>query len=350
MKSRHYPAIDGLRGISILCVVLSHAGNGWEHIFPGTLGVMLFFVISGFVITRLLLQEIALKNTIALKKFYLLRVLRLMPALMLYLSIFVPLLLFLGADITSVHVLSGLVYMANYYHIFVGYPEYNPMPILWSLAVEEHFYLLFPLCLSLLHPYPRMLLCLLMVYVITVLVWRYWLYFHCFTDALWICGHKERIRAQGSDAIMDVIVYGIIVALLDRFYPETIQKIARRRLVVCSALLLLIFCVTIRSPAFRETLRYSMEGFASALLLTGIVYGDYFKKILGHPLLVYIGKISYALYLFHFGVLITLEAWTNSPIFDNITIITYILLSFALAIACYHWVERPIQQIRQNYR
>jgi len=93
-------------------VVLSHAGNGFEKIFPGGLGVTIFFVISGFLITGLLLQEIASTGSLNLKRFYFKRGLRLIPSLLFYLVLFVPVLLYFGSSITPLHIASGIFYFA----------------------------------------------------------------------------------------------------------------------------------------------------------------------------------------------------------------------------------------------
>jgi len=90
LLKNYIPELQGLRGICILLVVLSHAGNGFEKVFPGGLGVNLFFVLSGFLITRQLREEVMLTHTLALGHFYAKRVLRLLPPLLLYLIIFVP--------------------------------------------------------------------------------------------------------------------------------------------------------------------------------------------------------------------------------------------------------------------
>ena len=193
-----------MRGISILLVVLSHAGNGFAKIFPGGLGVTIFFVISGFLITNLLLQEIATTGSLNLKRFYFKRVLRLMPSLLFYLVLFVSVLLYLGSSITPLHIASGIFYFANYYHIFIGYPPYNPLPILWSLAVEEHFYIIFPLLILLFRKNPLKILPFLCLLLALTPIWR---------TILYNSADFTKLRLQGSDAIFDCIIYGCVAAI-----------------------------------------------------------------------------------------------------------------------------------------
>ena len=349
MKLEYIPAIDGLRAVSILCVVLSHAGNGMERLFPGTLGVIIFFAISGFVITRGLLQEYAQSGRISLGRFYQRRALRLLPALLLYLIVFVPLLWCLGADITGVHIASGLLYVANYYHIFIGYPDYNPLPILWSLAVEEHFYLLFPLLFLFLAKHPKMLALMLCAAIILILLWRLWLYSHCMESALWICGRAGQIRAHGTDAIADTICYGILAALLVHHWPEYARRLLGSKGALIAALAGLVIALIVRNPAFRETLRYSLEALCAALLIGHCLYvpASRITRILQHPWMVTIGKISYPLYLFHFGVLITIEALQGTHQLRGAgEILLYLGLSFAAALLCYYGVEQAVRRKR----
>src|SRR6185369_6336028 len=209
----YLPALDGLRAVSILLVVISHAGYGLEKLFAGTMGVIIFFVISGFLITRQMIVETEETGTFNAKRFYLRRIFRLIPALLLYLFIFVPLLLYLGSDISMAHIATGVFYLANYYHVFIGYPLYNPMPILWSLSVEEHFYILFPFVILLFRKNLKGLIIPLSIMAFLILCWRAFLYSHCFDHGLAICGLPDRIREQGTDAVFDCILYGVLIAL-----------------------------------------------------------------------------------------------------------------------------------------
>jgi peptidoglycan/LPS O-acetylase OafA/YrhL len=181
-KLNYIPALDGLRAIAILLVVISHAG--FEKAVPGSLGVIIFFVISGFLLTRQMIVEVERTGTLNIKAFYLRRLLRLMPALIFYLLLICSTLYLLGVMISTPQVLSGLFYFANYYHVFVGYPAHSPMPILWSLSVEEHFYILFPFIIILFRNNLRKAIPWLIVATLLALVWRYILFTTC-ADVRW---------------------------------------------------------------------------------------------------------------------------------------------------------------------
>ena len=128
-------SLDGIRGLAIILVVISHAFPG-TYAMGGPAGVSLFFVLSGFLITSLLLSENESNGRIDLKKFFGRRALRLGPALIVYLSFMVIL---QGWSAT----LPTLFYLGNYAQIAGGYVGANAHT--WSLAVEEHFYLVWPL-------------------------------------------------------------------------------------------------------------------------------------------------------------------------------------------------------------
>jgi hypothetical protein len=157
MKDVHYPhtqvipSFDGIREISVLIVVLAH--SGLEALVPGGLGVTIFFFLSGFLITTLMLAENRRTGEINILKFYARRMFRLMPPLFISLAI--------AYCFTCIGLLSGGItigglaaqfYFANYYGLF--FDPGNTVPdgtgILWSLAVEEHFYIVYPLFIAVL--------------------------------------------------------------------------------------------------------------------------------------------------------------------------------------------------------
>src|SRR3954451_3919195 len=146
----YQPGLDGLRAISVVAVVLYHAGFSWMH--GGFLGVEVFFVVSGFLITSLLLEEREGTGGVRLKQFWLRRARRLLPALFaVLLAVGVWMALFgTSQQQSDMHrdLLPGLFYFANWGQIFGGaqyFGNFSPLRHLWSLAVEEQWYLLWPL-------------------------------------------------------------------------------------------------------------------------------------------------------------------------------------------------------------
>jgi peptidoglycan/LPS O-acetylase OafA/YrhL len=353
-RSGYMPALDGLRAISISLVVISHWGHGLDRIFPGLFGVVIFFVISGFLITRQLAQELAHSGTLNLRAFYRRRFFRLAPALLLYLTIFIPVLLGLGAIMTPIQIAAGVFYFANYYHLFIGYWPLSPMPILWSLSVEEHFYLLFPLCLLGFSRNVKTILPWLCVALIGVFLWRVKLYSGCSTDpAWWACGWPGIIRVYGTDAIFDCILYGCITALALHYFPARVRSLFINRAAFSVALLGVFASLVIRNPAFRETLRYSVQSGCAAILILNILFSPQtrLRAALSWPPLVLLGRLSYSLYLFHYGVLVTIEGLRGNANISNgpTDFVAYLLISASLAAASYFLVERPMVQIGRRF-
>jgi len=144
----HRPSLDGLRGVAILLVVAAHAGV----LGGGTLGVDLFFVLSGFLITTLLLEEHASTGAISLRAFYVRRAARLLPALWLLLAAYALYASLAGGSLGSAgHVAGataiGLGYVANFFAAAWSPAQCHYLAHLWSLAEEEQFYVLWPLAL-----------------------------------------------------------------------------------------------------------------------------------------------------------------------------------------------------------
>src|SRR5687768_902506 len=147
----HLPGLDGLRAIAVVAVMVYHANSSWLH--GGFLGVEVFFVISGYLITLLLIAEHERTGRVSLSQFWLRRARRLLPALfvmlamlMVYLALGFP----RARGRTRGDILGGLSYLSNWYQIWVGAgytarEAFAPLRHLWSLAVEEQFYLIWPL-------------------------------------------------------------------------------------------------------------------------------------------------------------------------------------------------------------
>ena len=349
----YLPALDGLRAVSILLVVISHAGL--SYVVPGGLGVLIFFVISGFLITRQMIVEVERTGSLNIKAFYLRRIFRLLPALILYLVLFSIILLGLSSIITPMHLASGLFYFANYYQVFIGYPLHNPVPIAWSLAVEEHYYIVFPFLILMARKNLREILPLLGILVMAVLVWRIFLFSACHAQPeLAACGLPGEDRIfHATDSIFDCILYGAIAALVLHYHSDIVRRhlIGRNILLLAGACLLIT--LLFRDEMFRETLRISLQCILIAVIIVNILFGEWEKprSILAYKSMVWIGRLSYSLYLFHFGVLITVQAFQNhkQTLTEPIDFILYFILSFTFAAGSYYLVEKPMIGVRKRF-
>lgn len=292
----YIPGLDGMRAICVSLVMVAHAG--FEAVVPGGLGVTVFFFLSGFLITGLLIDEKQASGRVSLKNFYLRRFLRLSPELGLLLLYGITIGL-LYRPVSGVDILSALTYTSNYVNLYresIGDGTIR-WPHLWSLAVEEHFYLTFPLLMVFVADRPR-LLCGAMVGVCCVaLAWRI---------AIVTGGTPFDLPATytyiASDARADSIAYGCLTAVLFKLFPSRIEGAGLGYALLGAALVLLAASLAIRGFYFRETWRYSLQGMALLLLFVAIFRNSHcvwIITLLENPILKWLGSLSYGAYLWH---------------------------------------------------
>lgn len=330
------PALDGLRAFSILLVVLSHAGLG--HWVPGGLGVTIFFFISGFIITRLLIHEVEQTTEIAIAPFYLRRFARLFPALLCYVCLSLLVLKFTAVNFDGLEVWAVFLYFVNYYGIYLGpaAEEFvSPFSITWSLAIEEHFYLAFPLIFTALIGNTRRFIYTLIFLLGAILLWRcYLVYGVGLTDL-------PRYRLyKASDTRIDSIIWGVLFSVCWARFAHFRAKI-QAPWCWCSGASLLFVSLLIRDEAFRESWRYSIQGLGLFLLCYALVINQgYLSAILRSGFMQYLGKISYSLYLYHWLLYGVLDYYAGSwSVAARLSLM--LPMSFLLASASYHAVEQP---------
>lgn len=290
------PGLDGIRAVAILVVMLGHYGLG--RIVPGGLGVTIFFFLSGFLITTLLLRESDRNGPVDLRNFYVRRFLRLAPELTAFVLLTGAAALALGQTIRPVELLAALLYFTNYYHLAQGMciETCADWHSLWSLAVEEHFYLVFPLVLILTRSAPRRLLLILSAVLVIGPLWRIAVELSGRFDPEW--------TYKASDARLDSIAYGAWLAVVFARFPGWLVRARERGApLLALAAILMLLSLTIRDPLFRATLRYTLQGVA-----LGLAFVALYASALGGPLLAvlerrplrWIGQVSYGAYLWHF--------------------------------------------------
>jgi peptidoglycan/LPS O-acetylase OafA/YrhL len=356
----HLPALDGLRAVSILLVIVSHVGFG--GIVPGGLGVTLFFAISGFIITRLLLAEWEARGRIAMGAFYARRVLRLSPALLAYAACAGLAMAAMGAPFVPSEWLAMLFYGANYYALWVGFPDHpglapHPFSILWSLAVEEHFYLLFPaLLVALLRRgwfLPAMALgCA------ASLAWRFVVHAACGEgggpEAL--CGTFPAYRIHmATDTRLDALLYGCALAWLCR--PGGMPGWVRAGWPLLLGGAMVLASLLIRDPVFRETARHSLQSAGIVLALGPLLFAPawgWLRAALSWPPALLVGRMSYVLYLFHWlavglACAATGEAMREAP-YGAAWYAVFLLATLVPAAAVYWGIERPVARLRRRLR
>lgn len=347
------PSLNGLRAVSVLLVLLAHSGFG--AIVPGGMGVTIFFFLSGYLITTLMLDESERLGNIAIPSFYARRFFRLAPPLFVTLTIAYSLTYFglLSGHVTVEGLMAQLLYFANYYAIFFD-PNGQTTPpgtgIIWSLAVEEHFYIFFPLLMTAFvrsAARPRNIATILILACLVVLAWRIHLVRSpgFFTDRTYLA----------SDTRIDSIIYGCLMAFLinPMRAPNRLEKMSFTQWTLFSiGLGLLLFSLIYRNPAFRETFRYSVQGIALfPIFYFAILFHDNaLFRHLNSSWAVRIGTYSYAIYLIHQIVIFVIR--------ENVTFIrddpffifpATLAISIAYAAVIDRFVDPYFRQLRRKY-
>ena len=267
-KFGYIPGLDGLRAIAVLIVMVAHLG--FEHVVPGGFGVTVFFFISGFLITRLLLAE-SEKSGIGLKNFYLRRFVRLYPALlfMLFGTVAIYGLSGIGGA-TATELTAGVFYFTNIFQVFVrattdGLP-FMPWTHLWSLAVEEHFYLIFPAFMLLCNKNWKRAAIILALLIAIVPLWRTFIMFG--TDLPY-----ADYNYMMTDARFDSLAWGCLLSVL--LHLKGNLKAFKPLLGLIPAVfagLAIIASFLIRDETFRYTLRFTLQGAALFVLVLNFYY------------------------------------------------------------------------------
>lgn len=351
-KKRYMPGLDGLRAISVLAVIAYHLNLSWAP--GGFLGVGVFFVLSGYLITDQLMAHWQDTGRLDLKDFWMRRLRRLMPGLFFMLGIIsLYLLLFDRSMLISLKgdILSAVLYFNNWWLIFhqVSYFESfgPPSPIghLWSLAIEEQFYLLWPLILILLlrlTPQRSKLVLFTIIGAAASVVAMAFIY-NVGTD-------PSRVY-YGTDTRAFALLIGAALAIIwpSRSLQKQIPRNPRLILDVTGVVGLLgIILIMWRTNEYNASLY--LGGLASFSILTAVV-----TVILAHPAtltgrvmgckpLRWIGVRSYSLYLWHFPVIILTTPAVDTGGLNVGRMVIQLTITLILAVFSYKYIEEPIRR------
>jgi peptidoglycan/LPS O-acetylase OafA/YrhL len=345
-NSLYIPSLDGIRAISVFIVFLSHAGLGAT--IPGGFGVTIFFLLSGFLITTLLRMEFSRYQRISLRDFYLRRVLRILPPLYVSMALAIGL-FFIGSEHASIPLagtLAQALQVSNFYMIFASPGVILPgTGVFWSLAIEEHFYLLFPLLYVWMCPRfsARRQTIILITLCAAALAWRCILRFHFNVDT---------IRTYyGTDTRFDAILLGCVFAIIaNPILRDPLHKWFLRRMkwLLPLAIIVLLGTLLERDESFRETFRYTLQGLALIPLFIAAIHyqSSWPVRFLNLPLIRFLGVLSYSLYLCHSIILETVQRnWhTNAVLTGTVSLAGAI----GFATLVHYGVERPCTKIRKR--
>jgi peptidoglycan/LPS O-acetylase OafA/YrhL len=351
----YVPALDGLRALAVIAVILYHADLGWLP--GGFIGVEVFFVISGFLITSLLLEEAEREGGIALRQFWLRRARRLLPAVYVML-VLVSAWALLFSDLMVGQLrhdfLPAVFYVSNWWQIFFSdVPYFAPVdpPLLrhlWSLAVEEQWYLLWPFAFVALMRWKRnraqaaqtLLIIAVVIMLLTAVLYNgnadrtNFLYLSTLTRSTGLL-----LGAAGA-----MLWRPWLASVRSRRNTPTVADMPERVLSIAafaSGALLLLLAVVLRvegAVLYRGGL--ALVSVSSLVLVAATVHPNAvgLRRIMGSRPLVEIGKRSYGLYLWHWPIFLFSDARESAGKFAVACVITAVVTE-----ASYRLVEMPVR-------
>ena len=363
-KSKYLPSIDSLRALAVLAVIIYHVDV--NYLPGGFLGVDLFFVLSGYLISSLIIKEFRKTGTVNLYNFYIRRARRLLPAVYFMITVgLVVMVLFNEVLLRKSHLdaIFGYIYSSNWWYIFHkldyfdSFGAQSPFKHLWSLAIEEQFYMIFPLLFLLVNRKKKskdgtyklnknflyVVLGLILVSLIAHIL-------------LFDINNISRIYF-GTDTRAFSLLVGVVGAILypmERLHAKITPQQNMLYSVVSLVSIATLITVMIYTSEY-NTLLYR-GGFLLVAILGLIVIISSGKqhtlmsRLLSFKPVVFIGKISYSLYLWHFPVLVLTTPVSEIGNPNIFFVILRIVLTFAVAIVSYVFVETPIRKLGfKNY-
>ncbi len=356
----YYPALDGLRGIAILLVVLYHNFGFIKQSYFGWLGVDLFFVLSGFLITSILLKELGKPGY--LKNFFIRRMLRIFPLYFLTLIFFLIIFPLFGLYKNE---LSYFVknqwwlwtYLQNWLYSFYLTDDARFLTHLWSLAVEEQFYLVWPFIILLVKS-PRKLFFIMLTVLLIVVIAR---------SVVWLLQIEDlNYTTLYTFTRIDGICVGSMVALLINYKPDLIT---RHLTIIVLGLAAINFIFYFINQSGNGSYPYfAFVGYTTFCAMFGILLHEivtnrnnsFFKQLLAFPFLRFCGKISYGFYVYHWPVYLMTQHFFYNTLSESFQLsinqlrtgasILSTLLAFLISIVSYYLFERYFLQLKEKYK
>lgn len=363
-KSKYLPSIDSLRALAVLAVIIYHVDV--NYLPGGFLGVDLFFVLSGYLISSLIIKEFRKTGTVNLYNFYIRRARRLLPAVYFMITVgLVVMVLFNEVLLRKSHLdaIFGYIYSSNWWYIFHkldyfdSFGAQSPFKHLWSLAIEEQFYMIFPLLFLLVNRKKKskdgtFKLNKNFLYVVVGLI-LVSLIAHIL---LFDINNINRIYF-GTDTRAFSLLVGVVGAIL---YPmERLHtKVTPQQNLIYSVISLVSIATLITVMIY--TSEYNTWLYRGGFLLVAILgliviissgkQHTVMARLLSFKPVVFIGKISYSLYLWHFPILVLTTPVAEISNTNIYFVILRVILTFVVAIVSYVFVETPIRKLGfKNY-
>ena len=352
---KYRPEIDGLRAIAVISVIIYHLNENWLP--GGFLGVDIFFVISGFLITGIIITEIQ-QNSFSFKQFYTRRIKRIYPAFITVMALvsFIASAIFIYNDFNKLRktIELAIALLSNFYlGLTQGYFDLsaneNPALHIWSLAVEEQYYLIFPLILILAYKKFREIKVLLIITLILffILLATSFIPANVYKEVF----HQPNIYYLSNLRFPELLV-GSLLAIYHNFSNNIqLSKLASNILAVLSTLLLFSCLFLMNNDiAYIPGVTLILPCIFTALIIHTSLQNNIIKLCLSNKVMVFIGKISYSLYLYHWIFIALAYYITGSKQIEGITVLIVVILTIVFSITSYYLIEQPIRKSKLNFK
>ena len=339
LASAHLPALDGLRAMAVTVVIVYHLG--FESL-PGDIGVSAFFVLSGFLISWLLLQEIERTGRISFRQFYTRRALRIVPAYYVFLVLVYMQEHIRGYAWDPWLTISGFGYLVNYYNGLHGHPN-TAIAHAWSLSVEQQFYIVWPILLNLLmRKGASVAACVLAGIIACVVGIRSVMYLGFAVDHSYLYNAFEtRFDSIAVECLVAIVLTWRRVVMLA-------TVLSTSSLAPAITLLLLCYSRLCGSAEYHYSVGFTIDSLLLALFMVQllILSRQPAWHWLDHPVMVYLGKISYSLYLYH--LLALGIASRLAPHQVGARVILSLVLCVLIASCSYWFIELPFLRLKHR--
>jgi len=356
-KRIYFPELDGLRFFAFLLVFLHHHGlfskipyisvlntHGW-------IGVDLFFSLSAFLFTKLLVAEFNKTNRINFKKFYIRRIFRIWPIYFLFIVFNLMLyfyLLYKGSieKVMSIRIISLLTFSDNIISVKYGYNPIAYTSHLWTIAYEEQFYIFIPVIILLLL---RASSKIRLIYLITALI-----VFNLIRLSF-VMGDNMPSLAIWVLPIthFEAIILGIVIGFSGLDF--LLKKVHSLILAILAILLfiMLTFLPSIGHISYWLFITYPIIGISTSMLLFSVMNNNYLKKLFSNKLFVFLGKRSYGLYVYHLlgnGVAYySIKYISILPSGEFYSFIYSLIFTIIASIISYEMIEKPFLKLKKKY-
>jgi len=350
-KGIHYPSLDGLRGVAVILVFIFHTMSYVQIFRLGWIGVDLFFVLSGFLITGILYDS---KNQAGYyKNFIVRRALRIFPLYFFFILLILWILptlfpaLFTGMTYYQHHQAWYWFYISNWLPRGTADNTSTMLNHLWSLSIEEQFYVCWPFFVVFFQGKTLIKICLFLIFCAIVI--RY--------TGSPLLGNLKVFEYTSTLARIDSLLIGALISILYRLNPVILIKSAWPILILSSFLLLLIISreKTLDFARLIDTFTLWDLFFGAVLIFSISQKNNWLKSILNLKFFKFFGKYSYGLYIYHLPVyIIIVDSFIgfrklNFRYLPLVATVVCLFITIGIALLSYYLIEKPFLRLKKYF-